>query len=120
MVGDITSPIHKGIIPRTFSHILGVIDNAESTQFLVRTSFIEIYNEDIRDLLSKDKNSKKELKESPDKGIFIKDLEMMVCKTIEEMDHWMNVGNAGRSVGATLMNNVSSRSHSIFTIFIEA
>lgn len=44
----------------------------------------------------------------------------MVTKTIEEMDYWMNMGNNNRSTGATLMNKDSSRSHSIFTIYIEA
>ena len=41
---------------------------------LIRCSFIEIYNEEIHDLLSKDVKAKMELKESPEKGVFVKDL----------------------------------------------
>ena len=65
---------------------MSVIDNAEEKKFLVRCSYIEIYNEDIRDLLSKDTKEKKDLKESPEKGLFIKDLCMMVCKTIDDFE----------------------------------
>ena len=42
-------------------------------------------------------------------GVFIKDLNLMLCKNIEEMDLYMNIGNNCRSVGATLMNTGSSR-----------
>lgn len=52
-------------------------------------------------------------------GVFIKDLNMMVCKNIQEMDNYMAIGNKSRSTGATLMNADSSRSHSIFTCYIE-
>jgi kinesin family protein 3/17 len=51
--------------------------------------------------------------------VFIKDLNMMVCKNIQEMDNYMAIGNKSRSTGATLMNADSSRSHSIFTCYIE-
>ena len=98
---------------------MGVIDQEVDKQFLIRCSFIEIYNEDIHDLLAKENKAKKEMKESPDKGVFIKDLNMMVCKSVDELDKWMNMGNNSRSVGATLMNNTSSRSHSLFTVYIE-
>jgi kinesin family protein 3/17 len=53
---------------------MSVIYNTEEKKFLVRCSYIEIYNEDIHDLLSKDVKERKDLKESPDKGLFIKDL----------------------------------------------
>jgi hypothetical protein len=86
---------------------------------LVRCSFIEIYNEEIHDLLSKDIKAKYELKESSDKGIFIKDLNMHVVKTVKEMEDYMNQGNGNRSTGETLMNKDSSRSHSIFTLYVE-
>lgn len=52
-------------------------------------------------------------------GVFVKDLSIIVCKSVEELEHWMNLGNQARSTGATLMNADSSRSHSIFTIYIE-
>ena len=60
-----------------------------------------------------------ELKESTEKGVFIKDLTIHVVKSVSEMDKYMNVGTAARSVGATAMNQDSSRSHCIFTVFVE-
>ena len=61
-----------------------------------------------------------ELKESPDKGVFIKDLTKNIVKSVAEMDKWMNEGTKNRSVGETLMNKDSSRSHSIFTLYVES
>lgn len=43
----------RGIIPRSFGHIFKVIEGTPKNQFLVRCSYIELYNEEVRDLLSK-------------------------------------------------------------------
>lgn len=59
------------------------------------------------------------MKESPDVGVFIKDLTVNVVRSVAEMDKYMAIGNSSRSTGETAMNKDSSRSHSIFTIFIE-
>lgn len=59
-------------------------------KFLVRCSYIEIYNENIIDLLGKELNKKLDLKEDPEKGIFIKDVSMNVVKTVDEMEKFMN------------------------------
>ncbi|KAL4472345.1 hypothetical protein ABPG72_002828 [Tetrahymena utriculariae] len=119
MMGDPSDDQNKGIIPRTFSHIIQVIENESKKEFLVRCSYIEIYNEEIHDLLSKDVKARYELKESPEKGIFIKDLNKVIVKSVKEMENLMNIGNKNRSTGETAMNKDSSRSHSIFTIYIE-
>lgn len=104
-----------------FDHIFGHIKNAGTgTQFLVRASYLEIYNEEIRDLLNITMGRKLEIKERPDTGVYVKDLTTHVIKDIEEMDQLMSKGNKNRSVGATEMNATSSRSHSIFTITVEA
>ena len=95
------------------------IESESEKEFLVRCSFIEIYNEEIHDLLSKDPRAKYELKESPDKGIFIKDLNQQVVKSVMEMEELMILGNKNRSTGETAMNKDSSRSHSLFTIYVE-
>ena len=61
-----------------------------------------------------------DLKESPDKGVFVKDLTMNIVKTTGEMEKLMEVGFKNRAVRETAMNKESSRSHSIFTIHIES
>ena len=60
-----------GIIPRSFEHIFEAIDASEDMKYLVHASYLEIYNEEIRDLLSKDIKKALELKENPDKGVYI-------------------------------------------------
>lgn len=62
---------------------------------------------------------KMDIKESADKGVFIKDLSILPVRSVEEMDRYMTIGTNSRAVGATAMNEGSSRSHCIFTIFIE-
>ena len=119
MMGVTSDEVLKGIIPRSFSHIIARIADAKNKNFLLRCSFIEIYNENIHDLLSSDTTKNMDLRESKKKGIFIKDLNMPVVKTVEEMLKWMNQGDKNRHVGATKMNQDSSRSHSIFTVYLE-
>jgi len=110
----------RGIIPSSFNYVFEKISGVESThQYMVRASYIEIYNEEIRDLLSKDHTKRLELKESPDKGVYVKDLIQFVAKGVGELNNVLKVGQSHRVVGATAMNADSSRSHSIFTLTIE-
>jgi hypothetical protein len=120
MEGVSDKPELRGIIPNAFEHIFSHIKHApESVKFLVRASYMEIYNEDIRDLLNP-KANRLELKERADTGVYVKDLSSFVIKDVAEMNRLMDAGHKNRSVGATLMNERSSRSHSIFTITVEA
>ncbi|KAL3141697.1 Envelope glycoprotein gp160 [Trebouxia sp. C0010 RCD-2024] len=97
----------------------GAAQVSEQQQFLVRASFLEIYNEEVRDLLSKNPKNKLELKERKDQGVYVKGLNSFVVKSVAEITSVLEVGKKNRSVGATLMNQDSSRSHSIFTITVE-
>jgi len=108
-----------GIIPLTFEHIFSHINSQQNTKFLVRASYLEIYNEEIRDLLAPS-NKRLELKENAEKTVYVKDLSNYVAKNAAEMQKIMDSGNSNRSVGATLMNAESSRSHSIFSIVVES
>jgi kinesin family protein 3/17 len=120
MEGRPDPPHLRGIIPNSFQHIFDYVSNAGGgMHFLVRASYLEIYNEEIRDLLSKDPKNNLELKENTDSGVYVKDLTSFVVKNATEIDHVMQAGKKNRSVGATLMNQASSRSHSIFTIVVE-
>jgi hypothetical protein len=95
-------------------------DSAQGREFLIRCSYIEIYNEEIHDLLSGDVKEKYELKEDPNKGVYVKDLNKVIVKSVKEMEKLMMKGNSSRSVGETAMNKDSSRSHSIFTVYVES
>lgn len=56
---------------RAFDHIFETISVTEGTRFLVHASYLEIYNEDVRDLLGKDVKQKLDLKEHPEKGVYV-------------------------------------------------
>lgn len=120
MSGNPESPQTKGIIPNAFAHIFGHIAKAKENQkFLVRVSYMEIYNEEVRDLLGKDVTKSLEVKERPDIGVFVKDLSGYVVHNADDLENIMKLGNKNRVVGATKMNLESSRSHAIFSITIE-
>mmetsp|Transcript_31643 Transcript_31643/g.79041 ORF Transcript_31643/g.79041 Transcript_31643/m.79041 type:complete len:742 (-) Transcript_31643:192-2417(-) len=111
----------RGVIPRAFHHIFDAITAVANPnkEFLVRASYLEIYNEDVRDLLAKNANQKLELKENQDSGVYVKDLTSYVVKSVRECDKLREFGHKNRKTGATLMNQDSSRSHAIFTVTVE-
>ncbi|XP_073172825.1 kinesin-like protein KIF17 isoform X6 [Lepidochelys kempii] len=96
-----------------------LVECAENTKFLVRVSYLEIYNEDIRDLLGADTKQKLELKEHSEKGVYVKGLSLHTVHSVAQCERIMETGWRNRAVGYTLMNKDSSRSHSIFTINME-
>jgi kinesin family member 3B len=124
-----------GVIPRSFRHIFDVIAAraAPGRQALVRASYLEIYNEDVRDLLTAQAAGRAastgtgggggggglELKEHPESGVYVKDLTSCVVKSPAEIEAILAAGRRNRATGATLMNAHSSRSHSIFTVTVE-
>lgn len=62
-------------------------------RFLVRVSYLEIYNEEVRDLLRSDQSARLEVKERRDVGVYVKDLITHVVHNADEMDKIMTLGN---------------------------
>ena len=119
MMGIVTDPNLKGIIPNAFSHIFGFIKTeGESKKFFLRCSFVEIYNEEVRDLLGKN-NRKLDIREDPKKGTFLRDVTYITIKNTSDIENCLERGNKNRHVGQTSMNDQSSRSHSLFTVYLE-
>lgn len=122
MQGAWMDPEKRGVIPNAFDHIFTHISRSQSDkQYLVRSSYLEIYLEEIRDLLDPKHGTTRslELRESPESGVYVRDLTSCVCKSIKEIEEVMNMGNQARAVGATDMNEHSSRSHALFLITVE-
>ena len=122
MEGIQSPSAQRGIIPRCCEHILNSTCRqsvGKQAKYLLRVSYLEIYNEEIRDLLVKECRYKPEIKEHPDKGIYVKGLSSITVDSYSDMQHILEFGGKNRSVGATLLNADSSRSHSIFTIDLE-
>ena len=119
MMGVVNDPNLRGVIPNAFEHIFGYIKTeGSSKRFLVRCSFVEIYNEEVRDLLSKNDKAL-EVREDPKKGIFVKELTFVTIGNTQDIQKCLDRGNNNRHVGATSMNDKSSRSHSLFTVYLE-
>lgn len=113
-----------GIIPRACSDLFDsvALSTAQNTNknFLVHASYLEIYNENVRDLLTQDTSVKHlELKEHPDKGVYVKGLSMHRITSALDAQRLMAKGWKNRVTGVTLMNQDSSRSHAIFTMYVE-
>ncbi|VDO72018.1 unnamed protein product [Haemonchus placei] len=119
MQGISNIPAQRGIIPRAFEHIFLATATTENMKFLIHCSYLEIYNEEVRDLLGVDKNQKLEIKEHAERGVYVAGLSMHVCHDVKTCHELMDKGFNNRHVGATLMNKDSSRSHSIFTVYVE-
>ena len=119
MEGEDTVPEQGGIMPRSFETIFKAIEADPSKQYLVRASYMELYKEDIRDLLSKNPKNKLEIREKPDTGVYVKDLCSFVVRSVKEIKEIMYTGRGNRTTAETKMNERSSRSHSVFTVTIE-
>lgn len=119
MQGVIEPTSQRGIIPRAFDHIFETVSITEDTKFLIRASYLEIYNEEIRDLLGKDNKVTLSLKEHPEKGVYVQGLSYHTVQNVSDCAKIMEKGWHNRTTGATLMNKDSSRSHSIFTVQLE-
>ena len=109
----------KGIIPRSIDWIFNNIKNYPAQQFLVRVSFVEIYNEEVRDLLSKTKRQKLNVREK-DKVFYVENVTVIQAENSQMTLDIMKAGRVNRATGATKMNPGSSRSHSIFSITVES
>ena len=115
-----SEPELRGIIPNSFSHIFETISLEKTKKFLVHASYLEIYNENIRDLLGDDPHASLNLREDPDRGVYVDKLTKISVKDAVTIMELMTQGNSHRAVGATEMNKDSSRSHSIFVVRIES
>ncbi|KAK6743937.1 hypothetical protein RB195_010934 [Necator americanus] len=122
MTGDLERPELQGIIPNSFAHIFDHIAKCQQDiTFLVRVSYLEIYNEELRDLLGKDGHgSSLEIKEKADVGVYVKNLISIIVGSASQMQKLMEFGNKNRKVGATKMNEESSRSHAMFSVTVES
>ncbi|CAH1114393.1 unnamed protein product [Psylliodes chrysocephalus] len=109
----------KGIVPRAFEQIWSHIDRKTGVEFLVSVRYLEIYMEEIRDLLRIKNNKTHELREVTGQGVVVTNLHSQTCQSAKDMLRAMKIGNQNRTTGTTNMNEHSSRSHAIFQIVIE-
>ncbi|XP_013986765.2 kinesin-like protein KIF16B isoform X14 [Salmo salar] len=115
------NPGDAGLIPRIceglFSRIAGMTRWDEAS-FRTEVSYLEIYNERVRDLLRRKSTQTYNLRvrEHPKDGPYVEDLSKHLVQNYHDVEVLMEAGNINRTTAATGMNDTSSRSHAIFTI----
>ncbi|XP_024298521.1 kinesin-like protein KIF16B isoform X11 [Oncorhynchus tshawytscha] len=115
------NPGDAGLIPRIceglFSRIAGMTRWDEAS-FRTEVSYLEIYNERVRDLLRRKSTETYNLRvrEHPKDGPYVEDLSKHLVQNYHDVEELMEAGNINRTTAATGMNDTSSRSHAIFTI----
>ena len=112
---------NKGIVPISCEEIFKRINENKdpATHYEVEVSMLEIYNEKVQDLLvpiNKRPPSGLKIRESKALGVFVADLTKYPVSSYEEISNKMDEGYQNRTIGSTLMNNTSSRAHTIVTI----
>uniref|UniRef100_A0A3Q3IDQ1 Kinesin motor domain-containing protein n=1 Tax=Monopterus albus TaxID=43700 RepID=A0A3Q3IDQ1_MONAL len=109
----------QGIIPRAVADIFKLLDENDLTDFSVRVSYLEVYKEEFKDLLEMETASK-DIHIREDKGnIVLCGVKECEVEGLDEVLSLLESGNTARHTGATQMNPNSSRSHTIFTVYMD-
>ncbi|XP_060774921.1 kinesin-like protein KIF9 [Neoarius graeffei] len=126
MTGATESYKQRGIIPRAIQEVFHEIDNRVDHSFSVHLSFLEIYNETLVDLLASVKGGQMKhcgplaVVEEPEGGVSVKGLSLHPVHREEEALNLLFEGEMNKIIGEHALNKNSSRSHCIFTIYIES
>uniref|UniRef100_A0A3Q3GDJ7 Kinesin family member 7 n=1 Tax=Labrus bergylta TaxID=56723 RepID=A0A3Q3GDJ7_9LABR len=108
-----------GIIPRAVADIFRLLDENDLSDFSVRVSYLEVYKEEFKDLLEVETASK-DIHIREDKGnIILFGVKECEVEGLDEVLSLLESGNTARHTGATQMNPNSSRSHTIFTVYMD-
>nr|AMS24216.1 kinesin 5c protein [Marsilea vestita] len=122
-------PTDAGVIPRAVQQIVDTLE-AQNAEYSMKVTFLELYNEEITDLLAPDdvvrplpvddRQPKKPLAlmEDGKGGVLVRGLEEEIVYSANEIYTLLERGTAKRRTAETLLNKQSSRSHSIFSITI--
>ncbi|WOG87596.1 hypothetical protein DCAR_0206826 [Daucus carota subsp. sativus] len=113
------SAAEPGVIPLAVHHVFDIIQEVMDREFLLRMSYMEIYNEEINDLLVPE-HRKLQIHESIERGIYVAGLREEIVASAEQVLELLAFGESHRHIGETNMNVYSSRSHTIFRMIIES
>ena len=109
-----------GIIPQTIQYCFEAIQSHPEREFLFRVSYLEVYNEQIKDLLNTEPTQIKIQDGGLKVGVIITGVKEQVVLNPTQVIALMKAGEAQRHVGSTDMNEKSSRAHTLFKLTIES
>ncbi len=119
--------VDRGIIPRALSMIFDEVKQRSGAQFQVHISYLEIYNNTGYDLLDPSHETKRledlprvTMREDEDGNVHLRGLSTHLAGTEEDALNLLFLGDTNRAIAETPMNMASSRSHCIFTVFVES
>ncbi|XP_026747761.1 kinesin-like protein unc-104 isoform X4 [Trichoplusia ni] len=109
----------EGIIPQICKDLFRRIrqTTSDDLKYSVEVSYMEIYCERVRDLLNPKNKGNLRVREHPALGPYVEDLSKLAVTSYQDIYDLIDEGNKARTVAATNMNETSSRSHAVFTIF---
>ena len=123
--------LHPGLIPRFMSDVFGYLEQRKKEtdagidktgqnllEYRVSASFLEVYGEDVHDLLDKDRKTLP-LREDANGGVVVQGLTSRSVANTEDALNVLHEGTLNRTTAATLMNLHSSRSHAVFTVHLQ-
>jgi len=121
MEGVIDDPELQGVIPRAVDSIFTTLSTRDDAEYSAKCSFLELYNEELQDLLSVTDEKKLRIIDDKSKmnaGVACHNLEEVNVTSTEDLLTIMHKAMAKRQVAATNLNKTSSRSHCIFTFTV--
>ena len=107
---------YSGIMPKSINYIWSTVSRRQQ-KFYIKVSFLEIYNEQINDLLNPT-NSNLQIRWDQKQGFFVEGLLVIECKKPEDIVEIILQGTKNRKKGSHDLNKDSSRSHSILTVYL--
>lgn len=117
----------RGLIPRTLSMLFAEKDKNVNMQYTISVSYLEIYNDDGYDLLDADHDTKNltelpkvQMYEDENNNIHMRNIHLLPANSVDEALNLLFVGDTNRIICETPSNDASSRSHCIFTIYVES
>ncbi|XP_047315927.1 kinesin-like protein NACK1 [Impatiens glandulifera] len=110
----------RGITEKAVTDIYAHIMNTPQRDFRIRISGLEIYNENVRDLLNAESGRNLKLLDDPEKGTTVEKLVEETANDDKHLRQLIGICEAQRQVGETALNDTSSRSHQIIRLTIES
>jgi len=111
----------RGVNIRAIEDLFQIIQrNSHEAEYSVSIQMLEIYNEELRDLLDENRDKKLEIRSGERSGVNVPGVILQNVSNVEDVLDFMDIGQKNRVIGATAMNERSSRSHSVFTIRVSS
>ncbi|XP_043219855.1 kinesin-like protein Klp98A [Amphibalanus amphitrite] len=106
----------RGLIPRICYRLFDKMELSSDVRYRTEVSYLEIYNEQVKDLLQKQQSHSLRVREHPQTGPYVEQLSRHLVSSYSDISELIERGNTHRTTASTGMNDTSSRSHAIFTI----